>query len=120
VADIPPNMQAFNLICIKLFADLYEAFPNAIEIQVATLGTEAIPPSATYDQTWHSIEMTGNVVSWLKDEGFIRFKSTTVVGDYASVVLTLKALTLLGYIPTTIQASKLNNTSDIFLGETAL
>lgn len=105
MADIPHNIQSFNLICLKLFARLYEAFPNAAQIQVATLGTEASPLSASYDQTWDSIEMTGNVVSWLKDEGFIRVKSTTVAGDYADVVLTLKALTLLGYVPTAILAS---------------
>lgn len=106
MADIPPNIQKFNLICLKLFADLYEAFPNTVRTQIAVLDAETIPLTTTYNHSLDSIEMARNVVSWLKDEGFIRITSTTMAGDHANIVLTLKSLTLLGYVPTAIQGSE--------------
>ena len=106
MSDIPKNIQSFNLYCLTLFAQLYEAFPKPVRVEVATLSSHATAPTASYEEAWSSIEMAGNVVSWLKDEGVIRITGTTPVGDFADVVLTLKALTLLGYVPTSLQEAE--------------
>lgn len=95
------NIQAFNWLTLKIFNDLYEAFPEPRDIKglhfvIATLfdvGTK----SKEADYLTHS----SATMRWLKDEGFIKYESDNS-GDFHQVQLTLRGLTVLGYTPTSL------------------
>lgn len=105
MADVPPNIHAFNLVCLTLFEKLYEAFPTPINISSNSIGVESIPKDASYEASWDAQVLAGEAITWLQEENFIRVGSTTISGDFALVRLTLKGLTVLGYIPTSLQTS---------------
>jgi hypothetical protein len=102
MSDIPPNIQRFNLTALRLFTQLYDAFPTSIDIETSDLGAESAPagidPAAILDYAMRADE----VIDWLEEEGFIRTSGKNLGTLVVGVRLTLKGLTLLGYIPTSI------------------
>lgn len=102
MSDIPPNIQRFNLTALRLFANLYDAFPSPIDIEYGYLGAESAPEGLAPADVLAYALGADEVVEWLEEEGFVRTTGRTVGATISGVRLTLKGLTVLGYIPTSI------------------
>lgn len=100
--DVPENIHKFNLNALSLLARLYESFPSSIELRPSSVG--AAPQDASYDEAFKFSAEADDVVTWLAEEGFLRFQNRDLSGTFYQVRLTLKGLTVLGYIPTSLQA----------------
>jgi len=106
MAHVPPNIERFNLTALRLFNDLYDAFPNAIDIDTAVLGAEAAPEELPAPDALAYAMGADEVVTWLAEEGFIRVAGGNLGTEINGVRLTLKGLTVLGYIPTVLKPNE--------------
>lgn len=106
MATLPLNIQRFNDIAIKLFEKLYSSFPECISIDGCAIGAEAILPDASQSDAFDTVVMGDFVVTWLSEEGFIRYESRDLQGNYYGVRLTLRGLTILGYVPSSVSSRK--------------
>ena len=106
MADIPKNMEVFNLVTLKVFDKLYEAFPQPIDITPGSIGIEVTANNASYDDSWNAaVSVADNTLPWLEKEGFLRY-AHSFGGKFLQVQLTLKGLTILGSVPTSIRSSE--------------
>lgn len=103
MADVPPNIHAFNLVCLTLFAKLYEAFPTPVNISADSIGADSIPKETSAQASWSAMDLASHAISWLQEENFIQVGSQMPSGDFGLVRFTLKGLTVLGYAPTSLQ-----------------
>lgn len=99
MSDIPPNIQRFNLTALHLFSQLYDAFPSPIDIETAMLGAQAAPEDLAPSYAVTYAMGADEVIEWLEEEGFVRTAGRTIGTGIRGVRLTLKGLTVLGYIP---------------------
>jgi hypothetical protein len=111
MTDVPKNMESFNRVSLKLFARLYDSFPNPFDINpiVANeLGFAAVPQEATEEEAFNIGTSVVDVVKWLAEEGFLRYDTDTNqrYGYFLKVRLSLKGLTILGYVPSSLQTSE--------------
>ena len=105
MSDIPKNIQRFNLIALVLFAKLYEAFPSGIDVEPLKIGHDAVPKDESWDdQSWDFGAVAYDVVLWLAEEGFLRYENPNHTREFFNARLTMKGLTVLGYVPTSLQA----------------
>lgn len=96
----PDNIEIFNRICIALLDKLYLAFPVPIEIDIKGIAMSAIPQDCSYEKAWDVLSVSGEVVSFLAEEGFLTHKGASPEGcHFMRVRLTMKGLAVLGYIP---------------------
>jgi hypothetical protein len=102
----PDNITQFNLIALELFNKLYNKFPTPIDLTASKVGLGASPQNASYDESWNYMAEAEHVVTWLTEEGFLRYKSHDQSGSFFGVRLTLRGLTVLGYIPTSLNESE--------------
>lgn len=106
MADIPKNMVVFNLVTLRIFDRLYEAFPQPIDITPGTIGIEITADDASYDDAWNAaVSVADNTLPWLATEGFLRYERPDT-GKFFQVQLTLKGLTILGSVPASIRESE--------------
>jgi hypothetical protein len=106
MSDIPQNIQRFNLIALVLFNNLYESFPSGIDIDALKVGHNAVPKDESYDdQAWDFGAVAYDVVLWLAEEGFLRYENPNHTREFFNARLTMKGLTVLGYVPTSLQPS---------------
>src|SRR5258706_3267802 len=106
MSDIPKNIQRFNLIALVLFAKLYESFPTGIDVKSLKIGHDALPKDSSWDdQAWDFGAVAYDVVHWLAEEGFLRYENPNNTRDFYNARLTMKGLTVLGYIPTAIKST---------------
>lgn len=90
----PANIDQFNRTALTLFSQLYDRFPAPTDINLSDLDLSGVPGDASAE----------HVVSWLKEEGFIRVQSRGLDGkSFCGIRLSLRGLTVLGYIPTAIK-----------------
>ncbi len=105
MTDIPKNIQRFNLIALLLFAKLYESFPSGIDIEALKLGHDAVPKNTASDeQDWDFGAAAYDVVLGLAEEGFLRYDNPNHTRDFFNARLTMKGLTVLGYLPVSLQS----------------
>jgi hypothetical protein len=97
------NIDRFNLTALKLFEKLYDEFPNPRDIDTKELGISASPDDAEFIEAFKFTVYAQNAVSWLAEEGFIRYEQHESGTTFRRVRLTLKGLTVLGYIPTAVR-----------------
>ncbi len=95
---VNPNIELFNLICLRLLADLYEEFPVPAVVEPHALAASAVPKDSGLDETFDAAEIADETVNFLVQEGFISAQGSTNVGFYG-VRLTMKGLAILGAIP---------------------
>ncbi len=100
------NIDRFNLAAIELFSVLYDHFPLPTDIDTAEVGVEAAPEEATPIEMVRFTVYTEHALTWLTEEGFIRYEPPNFGTRYRNVRLTLKGLTLLGYIPYALKAGE--------------
>jgi hypothetical protein len=106
MTTVPTNIQRFNDITLKLFEKLYSSFPEGIKVEGCTVGTVATALDATLDCAFDTVTLGDFVIIWLREEGFIRYESHDQTGNYYGVRLTLRGLTILGYLPTSVAPNK--------------
>ena len=87
MSELPPNMQDFNTVVGLIFAQLYKAFPEAINIdRFAVARAMGVPNSqwATYKlpSGTNFLAIWTHTIGWLNAEGFIR-----AAGDQSGNVL---------------------------------
>lgn len=100
----PPNMQRFNTIAARLLADLYDVFPEPIDVEYDKFGAAVTPLDAGPGELVAYQSLVGSAVSWLAAEGFIRQREENrVYGGALDLQLTMRGLTVLGYIPASVQ-----------------
>ncbi|QGX38244.1 hypothetical protein [Permianibacter aggregans] len=95
------NIQAFNWLTLRIFDELYECFPetkdfDGLHFVISTI-FDVGPKSRQVDYLPHF----SATMRWLRDEGFLRYESEEE-GVFRKVVLTLRGLTVLGYLPTSL------------------
>ena len=103
VSDLPKNIERFNLTALQLFSELYSAFPNEITVETAMLGAEAAPIDTPPTEHMRYAMSADQVVHWLAEEGFVRIKGHQSGTEIHGVRLTLKGLTVLGYVPASLK-----------------
>ena len=100
------NIDRFNLAAIELFSVLYDHFPLPTDIETAEIGVEAAPKEATPVEMLRFTVYAEHALTWLVEEGFIRYEPPHFGTCYRNVRLTLKGLTLLGYVPSALQPNE--------------
>lgn len=103
---VPTNIQRFNDITLKLFEKLYFSFPEGIKVEGCGVGAEVTALDATFDEAFATVTLADFVIVWLSEEGFIRYESRDQQGCYYNVRLTLRGLTILGYLPSSVTANR--------------
>ncbi len=106
--NVPDNMEGFHRVALELLAQLYDSFPRPMNIdrlEANNLGFAAAPSGATEQQSWNIGTMGSDVIEWLAEEGFLRYEPdpSRREGYFWKVRLTLKGLTILGYVPSVLQ-----------------
>jgi hypothetical protein len=105
VLPLPENMQVFNLITVRLFAALFDAFPRHLGFNPYELAGSGEPEDNTGNPTpadWAAIDFTIRTAQWLQDEGYIRAESIGPGGDLFGVVLTQKGLAVMNGVPAAV------------------
>lgn len=108
MANGQQHMEHFNRIVIELFIRLFNAFPHPQNIDsqaVMDIGFGDIENTNPDNETMSIGAKASNVMEWLREEGFIRYDPDPNYrpGNFWKVRLTLKAVTILGYIPVSLR-----------------
>lgn len=99
MADVPGNMKVFNLVALRIFAELYDAFPLPVEIIPRSISSEILSAGAPPDDVLNSIVIADTTLRWLEAEGFLRHSSSgSEAGIFYQVQLTLKGLAVLNSV----------------------
>lgn len=98
------HMDHFNRIILELFVRLFDAFPHPQNIDSQTavdIGFGDIENTSTDKDTMNLGAKANDVMEWLREEGFIRYDPDPNYrpGNFWKVRLTLKTVTILGYVP---------------------
>lgn len=91
------NIKDFNRFAAMLLDRLYKEFPNPSIIVVDEMDEGA-------DR--ETIKTYASTLSFLAQEGFIRYRAVSMDNVYMDVVLTAKGLTLLNVIPDGLKEKK--------------
>ncbi len=103
MSDTPKNIERFNLTALQLFNRLYDEFPSEVTVETAMLGVEAAPEGVAAGELLNYAMFADEVVHWLAEEGFVRIHGSQNGTEIHRVRLTLKGLTILGYMPTALR-----------------
>lgn len=106
----PPNIRAFNFMTLAILNKLYDAFPERVELSGMQLVVEWAVQNGSGTEESKYLSLLPDTMAWLKEEGFLRWGSATLKGDYQQVTLTLKALTVLGYLPSAVAEGQVRET----------
>jgi hypothetical protein len=99
-----PGVERFNRLAAITFTELYEAFPDPVDLSSEYLSSLALPQGEEAGDL-HDFEKSAiHVIEWLAAEGLLRYEKK-VYGGYVQVVLSMKALTILGYTPEVLRAA---------------
>jgi hypothetical protein len=95
------NQEKANVIAGAIFAVLLENWPRD-----AHLIPEDIFLPITETPTSDDVNVFRGLVNWLKDEGYLRYKSANMTGSFGLVVLSEKGLRTLNAIPSGIAGAQ--------------
>lgn len=102
------RIDIFDAICGALLLHLYESFPVRLRVEFVDLPLqdelEPLPP----EEIEHWMEVFSETVTWLEQEGFIRFQSGTDDLDFFGVQLTMSGLAVLRSIPGSVDSTKMS------------
>ncbi len=99
------NIEAFNLITGKLFAQLYQGFPSYVEIDYHSLCLDLMPKD-DYSKAWDMPKFAEATVQWLSEADYIWLNPPPTIGAKYSAVLTPKALEVLKAIPDALDGKR--------------
>ena len=96
------NIELFNGITGKVFAQLYESFPVEAEIKLSGFLDDFITED-DFEGAWDFPEMTKATIKWLDRAGYIWLKEPEYYGGNYSATLTPKGLEVLKATPDSIE-----------------
>lgn len=96
------NIELFNGITGKVFAQLYESFPVEVEIKLSGYLEDFIAED-DFNGAWDFQEMTKATIKWLDRAGYIWLKDPEYYGGHYSATLTPKGLEVLKATPNSIE-----------------
>ncbi len=107
MSDTPSNIVQFNTLVLALLTHLYKKFPTPTGLdgwESSEIAMGILSDDASGEDAWNSITMIEDVVTFLAEEGFLRYELTPqqVVGQkgpFYNVRLTLKGFSILGSTP---------------------
>lgn len=100
----PDNIRAFNWLTLKVLNDLYDAFPQPTDIEGLHFIISTLFDIGAKSQEAKYLQHFSATVRWLRDEGFIKYEADNG-GNFRGVVLTLRGLTVLGYVPSSLNST---------------
>ena len=77
---VPPKIDRFNKATLVVFDALYQAFPVPLDLSASKIAMETLPPYATFDESFQSIEPVFHTIEFLRKEGFIEYGDRTLDG----------------------------------------
>lgn len=102
----PNNLEAFDYAVALVFSKLFECFPERMPLDGMRLVIEAALDKDISEETRETIpQILNDTIRWLCDEGFIRYDNQAPPGEFRDVTLTLRGLTILGYVPVSLKES---------------
>ena len=104
--DAHSSIHRFNVTALALFERLYSRFPDPIDIRASEIGIFAAPDDVSEEAIWSYGFGADFVVTWLAEEGFVRYDSYDGRGKFYRLRLSLKGLTVLGYVPVVVEGKK--------------
>lgn len=99
------NIDQFNIIAGKLFADLYSTFPEYREIDYFSLSLDLIPKEE-FDKGFDIPQFTEATVRWLSDAGYIWLLPPEHLCGKPKAVLSPKGLEVLKSNPSSLEGKK--------------
>ena len=96
------NIELFNGITGKVFAELYQSFPVEAEINLTGYLEDFIAVD-DYEGAWEFPEMTKATIKWLDKAGYIWLTSPQSYGGSYKATLTPKGLEILKQTPNSIE-----------------
>ncbi|MCJ7774027.1 MAG: hypothetical protein MUP22_12945 [Desulfobacterales bacterium] len=108
MTNFPQNIEYFNRIILELFIRLYDRFPHPLHIDNQTstdIGFVQFSGDAKDEEILNIGIVADDIMEWLKEEGFIRYDPDPNYrpGTFWKVRLTLKGITILGYVPISLR-----------------
>ena len=98
----PENIRAFNFLTLAIFNRLYESFPEKVDFSDLRFVIETVVDyGADSDESKYSSLFSASM-NWLEEEGFIKIESKVYGPAFIGVTLTLKGVTVLGFVPSSI------------------
>jgi len=96
------NIDKFNYISLHILNKLYDSFPTKIELSDTDFIVDIYFENE--DEVQNAIPIFNDSITWLNEEGFLRMKDYSDHEGYNfyDVRLTMKGLTILGSIPSTL------------------
>lgn len=104
--DKPDNIKAFNYIVLSVLTKLYSEFPQPTDIKGLRFVIEAVITKGAEAAETRFAFLFSPTMMWLKEEGFIKFEKKVNHDEFKSVTLTLRGLTVLGYVPKSLFGPK--------------
>jgi hypothetical protein len=95
------NIDYFNTVTGRLFAELYKNFPNKIEIDIEKITRNL--EKQNYNDSWDMDEFAKTSLVWLADAGYVWLDKPIAYAQKFSAVLSPKGLESLQAIPDSIE-----------------
>lgn len=90
------NIDQFNQITGRVFAELYEAFPSKVSLSPKKIVEDS-------DIDWNVANAS---IAWLREYGYLHADSETLSGDFNGSVLTPKGLAILNAVPDSLEVKE--------------
>lgn len=104
---LPPNIARFNRTVLGVLAYLYEHFPKPVKVNLVEMTSSLFPDDEdTHTEFWTTMGGLGHSITWLAEEGILRFEKCDLNGDFHGVRLTHKGLTAMGAVPKALHGTK--------------
>lgn len=101
-SDTPESVLAFNFLALAIFRRLYDRFPEPMTIEGLRFVLEHTLDYGPGSKEAAYSRLFSYTMEWLEREGFLRWDNVSLSDNYEDVVLTLKGLTVLGFVPSSI------------------
>ncbi len=99
------NIELFNGIAGKVFAELYENFPKETEIKPESF-LESFIDKDDFDGSFELFEMVEATLIWLDKAGYIWLEKPECYGGEYSAILSHKGLETLKMVPDSVEPTK--------------
>lgn len=105
-SEEPENIKAFNYLVLSILNRLYDAFPERIDFKALRFIVETVVKEGPESEQSKYARYFTDTMEWLEEEGFIKWVGESMGGNYHKVTLTMKGLTVLGYLPSSVAEEK--------------
>lgn len=110
----PHNIDVFNRVVSKVFADLYQEFPNPCDVDPRAVGWAIVGDDQDYEQIFDDINETAeNSIQYLLDQRLLKVSEHYPAWGgprFRALVLTEDGLRLLDAVPESVDRGRDNRT----------